>query len=255
MADVYAVLAHVYKMAGLAEESEQLRARLFERVQSEGWLGRRILELGCGIGEASCWFALNGFRITAVDRSAEMLEQARQQAEALGVTVDWRQEDIRNLDVGTDYDLVLAMNTLNELHSIRELEAVFQAANRALAVGKLLLFDLVTIRGLAEQWGNRDRVLHDDPQALTLVVRSQFSFETFSNARSYLIFRRGGEQQWQRLDGSHVIRGFALQAVGTLLQRTGFKVQNVLNANFASFDPNDDQTGHAIFIVAKERDL
>lgn len=254
MADTYTALARVYKAAKLNAESEQLRERLFGKIQSDGWVGRRILEYGCGIGETSCWLALNGFRVTAVDQSAVMLAEAERLASEQGVAVDWQQGDMVRLEVGTGFDLVLSMNTLNEVRSIRDLEMVFRAANHALAVGKTFLFDLVTIQGLLEQWGNGDRVLYDDPEALTVLVRSRFSFETSANTRAYIIYQRDGEQ-WQRDDETHVLRGYALQAVGTLLQRTGFHVQSVIDPYLTPFDPYNDQTGRAIFIALKEREL
>jgi len=254
MADTYTALSRIYRAAGLSRESEQLRARVFDRIQSVGWLGRRILELGCGVGESACWFSANGFRITAVDRSAAMLAEAQQLAQEMGTSVEWQQQDMLSLDPGTDYDLVISMNTLNELRSIRDLESVFQMANRALGVDKMLLFDLATISGLANQWGNGDQVLFDDPDALTLVVCSRFSYETLASTRAYIMYRHDGEC-WLREDETHVFRGYALQAVGTLLQRTGFAVQSVLNPDLTPFDPYEDRSGRAIVIAAKERDL
>ena len=254
MAETYTVLARVYKAVGLADASEELRQRLFGKIQSDGWLGRRILDLGCGIGEGCCWFSANGFRITGVDQSEAMLDEARQLSDEMGVTVDWLQGDIREIDAGTDYDLVISVNTLNEMRSIRDLEMVFQAANRALGMEKMLVFDLMTIQGLAENWGNADRVIYDDSDQLMLVARSRFSFETSANTRAYVIFRQEGAG-WQREDETHVLRGYSLQAVGALLQRTGFRVQTVINPLFDTFDPYADETGQAIFLAVKERNL
>jgi len=254
MAETYAVLAQVYKAVGLADASEALRQRLFGKIQSDGWLGRRILDLGCGIGEGCCWFSANGFRVTGVDQSEAMLAEAQRLSEAQGITVDWLHDDIRQVDAGTDYDLVLALDTLNEMRSIRDLEMVFQVANRALSMDKLLAFDLMTIQGLAERWGNADRVIYDEPEHLTLVARSRFSFETSANTRGYLLYQHNGEC-WQREDETHVLRGYALQAVGALLQRTGFRVQTVIDPYFDTFDPYADETGQAIFLAVKERNL
>ena len=254
MAETYTVLARVYRAVGLGEASEELRQRLFGKIQSDGWLGRRVLDLGCGIGEGCCWFSANGFRVTGVDQSEAMLAEARRLADELGVTVDWQQGDIREANAGTDYDLALALSTLNEMRSIRDLELVFQSANRALAMDKLLAFDLVTIQGLAEKWGNADRVIHDDPDRLVLTARSRFSFETSANTRAYILFHQD-EQGWHREDETHVLRGYAMQAVGTLLQRTGFRVQAVIDPYFDAFDPYADQTGQAIFLAVKERNV
>lgn len=252
MADTYTALAPVYKTVGLGDESEALRLRLFEKVQMDGWLGRRILDLGCGIGEAACWFSANGFRITAVDQSAAMLAQAHASADAQGVTVNWIQADIKQVDAGTDFDLVLIMNTLNETRSIRDLEMIFQVANRSLSPDKMLLFDLVTIQGLAEQWGDQDRVIYDDTEHVTLIARSRFSYETSASTRAYILYQNEGNG-WFREDETHVVRGYALQAVGALLQRTGFRVLTVMNPLFETFDPYADQTGRAVFVAVKER--
>ena len=75
-----------------------------------------------------------------------------------------------------------------------------------------------------------------------------------ANTRAYVIFRQEGAG-WQREDETHVLRGYALQAVGALLQRTGFRVQTVINPLFDTFDPYADETGQAIFLAVKERNL
>lgn len=250
MADIHALLADLYQAIDLNRPSEDLRARLFGKVQMEGWLGRRVLELGCGTGETACWFAQNGFRITAFDQSEAMLSAAQRRSEEMGVVVNWQYGDIRQLPDDPGYDLVLAMDTLNEMRSIRDLETVLRGAFAALAPGKLLLFDLRTIEGLATQWGTRDIVLHDDPESLLLVVRSHFSYENATNARHMILYRRG-ENGWQRDEAELVLRAYALQAVGTLLKRIGFQVQSVLNPYFEPFNPASDETGHAIFIAAR----
>jgi hypothetical protein len=109
------------------------------------------------------------------------------------------------------------------------------------------------VQGLAEQWGTADRVLYDAPDELALLVRSQFSYETLVNSRTYTLFQQQDEA-WHRADETHTLRGFALQAVGALLQRAGFKVETVLNPAFETFDPYTDTTGQAIFIALKAQD-
>lgn len=48
----------------------------------------RLLEVGCGTGEATAWFAHRGFRMMAMDRSPEMIRLARMRLEGLdGVDV------------------------------------------------------------------------------------------------------------------------------------------------------------------------
>ncbi len=51
----------------------------------ERWRGKRVLELGCGIGTDTISFARAGARVTAVDLSPESLKVARWRAETFGL--------------------------------------------------------------------------------------------------------------------------------------------------------------------------
>ncbi len=49
------------------------------------WQGKRVLEIGCGIGTDTINFARNGAPVTAVDLSEKSLEMARTRAEVYGL--------------------------------------------------------------------------------------------------------------------------------------------------------------------------
>jgi ubiquinone/menaquinone biosynthesis C-methylase UbiE len=53
--------------------------------QFDRWAGKRVLEVGCGIGTDTMNFARAGARVTAVDLSTESLKLARQRAEVFGL--------------------------------------------------------------------------------------------------------------------------------------------------------------------------
>ena len=53
--------------------------------QFECWRGKKVLEIGCGIGTDTINFARNGASVTAVDLSEKSLEIARQRAEVFGL--------------------------------------------------------------------------------------------------------------------------------------------------------------------------
>lgn len=53
--------------------------------QFERWKGKKVLEIGCGIGTDTMNFARAGARVTAVDLSDESLQVARKRAEVYGL--------------------------------------------------------------------------------------------------------------------------------------------------------------------------
>jgi ubiquinone/menaquinone biosynthesis C-methylase UbiE len=104
------------------------------------WRGKRVLEIGCGIGTDTVNFARAGATVTAVDLSAESLRIARQRAEVMGVAdrIQFHRADAESLDSVLpveSYDLVYAFGVLH--HTPRPDRALRQL-RRYLAPGGTL---------------------------------------------------------------------------------------------------------------------
>lgn len=79
--------------------------------------GKSLLDVGCGLGEASVYFALEGAEVTAVDLSQKMLEVASLLAEKNGVHLNAHKSASENLALPTDeqFDIVYAGNLLHHV--------------------------------------------------------------------------------------------------------------------------------------------
>ncbi len=112
---------------------------LAERLLREQGQGRRLLELGCGIGLVSLAAAQVGFDVLATDYYAEALEftAANVTRHALG-RVDTRLVDWRKLpgDLG-DFDVVAASDVLYERQHPALVAAVFSRTLSARGLGLL----------------------------------------------------------------------------------------------------------------------
>lgn len=97
------------------------------------------LDLGCGYGGDAIWLARQGWRVTAVDISANALEQAVAHAEEAGVAdrIDFQRHNLAASFPKGTFDLV----TTSFLHSPAELprEQILRAAAAAVAPGGRLL--------------------------------------------------------------------------------------------------------------------
>jgi SAM-dependent methyltransferase len=206
--------------------------------------------MGCGTGASARWLAGRGVNTTAVDISPEMLTQARASIDARGLGLTWKRGDIRALDSTYEpVDMVLALDVMNDLTSLRDLEATFNVAFRLLEPGKLLIFDLHTIEGLAERGRSSSEFIHDDNR-LSVFVRHDFDYERQTNTSGYIIFRRQ-EGLWNREDATQTLRGFPLTAVAALLQRCGFALRSLLNMNLEPFDPAASHANRVLFFAQK----
>lgn len=59
--------------------------------------GKQVLEVGCGTGQYTPWLVKEGYEVTAVDISREMMAQAQANFPAIGDKVHWWQADITDI--------------------------------------------------------------------------------------------------------------------------------------------------------------
>lgn len=103
--------------------------------------GRRVLDVGCGDGTYALAAASLGARVTAVDRSASMLEAARRRASDAGVTIRFERADVRRIPyAGGAFDIVLAVTVLCMAGDAAA--AVGEMARVLAPGGRLVLADL-----------------------------------------------------------------------------------------------------------------
>ncbi|MCD4684390.1 MAG: methyltransferase domain-containing protein [Anaerolineae bacterium] len=250
----YSALAQIYERAGFAEYARQNVMRYIDQAQHMDWVGRRVLDLGCGTGGASWALAERGFRVIGVDSSAEMLAQAEAQRQAaledethvVKTPEQFLHQDMRALDLPGKMDMVLAIGgVLNTLTSLREMEQTFARVFDVLQPERMFLFDAWTIQGLATLFGNRDEVYHDNEHNLTVMQRHHFSYETLSVTTQVIIFHQQ-DMHWQRLDEIHTLRAFPIQGIRAMLERTGFASPIVLTTDMQPFDPTDPNVGRVL---------
>ena len=77
----------------------------FARVRS----GQRLLDVGCGTGVVAITAARLGARVTGLDLTPELLEQARQNSQVAGLPVEWHEGDAEDLPFEDEvFDVVLS---------------------------------------------------------------------------------------------------------------------------------------------------
>jgi SAM-dependent methyltransferase len=77
--------------------------------------GTEVLDLGCGIGRWSRQLARRGARVVGVDLAPSMIDEAKRRTARAALDVDYRVGDLRTLDLGRVFDLVLAVTVLQHI--------------------------------------------------------------------------------------------------------------------------------------------
>ena len=95
--------------------------------------GKRLLDLGAGLGESSVYFALQGAHVTTVDLSPQMVETALSLGRKFGVQLEGLVSGAADLDVPAEsYDIIYVANTI---HHVPNRPALFEKISQALKPG------------------------------------------------------------------------------------------------------------------------
>lgn len=175
--------------------------------------GKNVLDLGCGGGESSIYFALQGARCVASDWSPEMVRAATQLAEIHNVDIEARVLDAMEIDYPDNtFDIVYAANLLHHVdtqQSLREIYRVLKPGGLACTWDPLRYNPLINIyRRLARKLRTIDE--HPLDFQTLLFARKLFSkveYETFWFATLWLFIRfflierihPGQERYWKKI--------------------------------------------------------
>ncbi len=71
--------------------------------------GQRVLDVGCGPGRHALALARRGMEVMGIDHSPDFLALARDAAMAEGLTIEFLERDVRDLDFDVEFDAVICL--------------------------------------------------------------------------------------------------------------------------------------------------
>jgi len=118
--------------------------------------GKRLLDVGAGLGESSVYFALQGAQVTTTDISPEMVETALKLGQLYGVKLEGAVSIGESLSVPENsYDFVYLANVIHHVH---DRTSLFGQAHRALKPGgrffclEFSRFQVAVLQPLYDAW-------------------------------------------------------------------------------------------------------
>jgi glycine/sarcosine N-methyltransferase len=132
---------------------------LLEIVRSTS--AKSILEFGCGTGTVAVGLSLEGYDVTGVDYSPEMLKAAREKAKKQRAQIRLIRRDISLVALNKKYDLILCLgNTIPHFTNRAGLKTLLDNCQRHLNPGGRVIFQQL----------NYDRILDEKPTTFALDI-------------------------------------------------------------------------------------
>jgi len=174
--------------------------------------------VGCGGGWFTRAFQKQGYQMTGMDVSPQMLDFAQRKALKSGIRSEYILGDIATKKPPKRFDFVTAINDCINYIPKNKLDNAFKNIAGCLKSGGVFLFDISAPRKFAEKIANT--VSADDREDITYL-----SFGTVEGDKATLdvtLFVKGKEGGYTRLDETHEQYIYSEEEILSALEKNGF---------------------------------
>lgn len=242
---MYSKLSSVYDALMTDAEYEKRAAVLEDLFKRYDRTPKLLLDLACGTGAFSRYFAEKGVSVIGVDLSEEMLSIAQQKA--TGEDVLYLCQDMTELDLyGTVDGAVCCLDGLNHLESFKDFCVALKRVSLFLEKERLFIFDLNTPFKHKQVLG--DNIFIKQGENVYCVWQNEYTKKHHRVDITLDIFKKKGELYERSLESFSEI-AFSEGRVKAALEKAGFRIVDMLDE--ATLKPPVKKTERIIYVVRK----
>lgn len=179
-----------------------------------------VVDLGCGTGTMTQMLAEDGYDMIGVDRSAEMLLQARAKCDS---QILFLEQDMRELDLyGSARAMVCICDGMNYLLSQEDILQTFNRVHTFLDSGGIFIFDLKTPHFYEHVLGNR--TIAENREQASMIWENEYHNDTGKHEYLLTFYQCIDEQKdyYARFEEYHQQRSYSKESILSLMKKAGF---------------------------------
>lgn len=220
----YQYFAYFYDQ--LMDEAPYHQWVQFFKRQQEKYVqeAKQVLDLACGTGTISILLYEQGFHLTGVDLSEDMLAVAQAKCQQKGYPISFYQQTMTDVNGIGPFDIVVIFcDSLNYLLEEEEVFQTFSSVYRLLNDDGLLLFDVHSMYKINKWYPGKTFAYNGEDISY---IWNCYSGEQENSVEHELTFFVYDEKsnRYQRYDEVHIERTFPIAKYEELLREAGFTV-------------------------------
>lgn len=189
-----------------------------------------VLDLGCGTGTLTELLYRKGYDCIGVDNSESMLAVAMEKKAAVGSSVLYLLQDMRELELYSTVGTVVSVcDSVNYILEEKELLQVFSLVNNYLFPGGIFIFDFNTDYKYREVIG--DTTIAENREDCSFIWDNFYDEATGINEYDLTIFVQESGDRFRRFTETHLQRGYTAAQIGVLLEQAGLTVLEMTDAD------------------------
>ena len=208
-----------------------------------------VLDLGCGTGSMTLELARRGYDMTGVDCSPEMLDVARERADAAGLSdrMLWLAQDMRSFELYGTVDLTVScLDSINHLTGAGDLGKCLALVHNYLIPDGLFIFDVNGKRKFEQIYANSTYAMEEE--GAVCIWQNAYNPKTRLCDFYITVFSEDADGRYCRYDDAQRERMYTLRALKRALAESGFEFIGAYS-DFALTPATDDD--ERIYLVAR----
>ena len=196
---------------------------------------KTVTDLGCGTGVITNYLAANGFDVTGVDLSPDMLAIASSGDET--GTVSWICADITDYEGPSCGCFISTMDTIGHITDKDSLAKMFCSVSGLLEEGGVFILDATTKHHFEDTLGGN--VFYEDYDDFTLLWVNHYDKENKINHAELTLFELCEDDLYERYDGELTARCYLPEEIEEMAKRAGLKTLAMFG-DLNREEPSDD---------------
>lgn len=220
--------------------------RICEYLEEAGYTACKALELGCGTGRFGSLMSTEGYEVTGIDLSKEMIKQAIKRGRHFRLNTSYQVMDMRKLTFKNEFPVVVSVcDSMNYLADTDELYDTLVGVREALSEGGIFIFDMKTeafFKSLGEE-------IYSDEKDIGEYYWENYYDEETRNNDYYISFYIKKGRLYRKFVEEHTQHAFTPEEVRDVAKRAGLTIIEERNSEF---EASADYSGERIYFIMKK---